>query len=402
MAVLGAILVAGQPVAAQRYASLAGHVLDTSGGGISGAVVTVTNQETGFRRNAESEIGGAYAVSPLEAGVYKITVRKEGFRTLVRFGMSLAEAQPAAADFVLPVGSILETVIVEGTRSPLERQDAAPETAFEHDEITRLPLNGGGLLQLLETAPGTNVTLSVAATNVNASFQWYLNDNPLPGETGSNLLIQAVNTQHVGAYQVAVTTAARLAGFHQVENTYLSTFRSLGALGLVLGTVGLAAILLRNVLERRRELALLRVVAMTRWQVRKLILSQAVIIGAIRFGLDLQVSLMVVPAVLLVALTATSVGYAIASVLPPMVANMISQMLVVFIFMFSPLNFPADRMPGWLATIHSILPIQAMGEVMRGTIASNAFPLTWGAFLLLGAWCVASFATTSLVLTRRG
>lgn len=56
------------------------------------------------------------------------------------------------------------------------------------------------------------------------------------------------------------STAARMAGFHKVENTYLSTFRSLGALGLVLGTVGLAAILLRNVLERRRELALLRAV----------------------------------------------------------------------------------------------------------------------------------------------
>ena len=55
-------------------------------------------------------------------------------------------------------------------------------------------------------------------------------------------------------------TEERLAGFHKVENTYLSTFRSLGALGLVLGTVGLGAILLRNVLERRRELALLRAV----------------------------------------------------------------------------------------------------------------------------------------------
>jgi ABC-type antimicrobial peptide transport system permease subunit len=58
----------------------------------------------------------------------------------------------------------------------------------------------------------------------------------------------------------AQPTEARLANFHKVENTYLSTFRSLGALGLVLGTVGLGAILLRNVLERRRELALLRAV----------------------------------------------------------------------------------------------------------------------------------------------
>ena len=53
---------------------------------------------------------------------------------------------------------------------------------------------------------------------------------------------------------------ARLAAFHKVENTYLSTFRALGGLGLVLGTVGLAAVLLRNALERRRELALLRAV----------------------------------------------------------------------------------------------------------------------------------------------
>ena len=39
-----------------------------------------------------------------------------------------------------------------------------------------------------------------------------------------------------------------------MENTYLSTFQTLGGLGLVLGTFGLAAVLLRNVLERRREL----------------------------------------------------------------------------------------------------------------------------------------------------
>ena len=58
----------------------------------------------------------------------------------------------------------------------------------------------------------------------------------------------------------AVSTAERLAAFHRVENTYLATFQTLGGLGLVLGTFGLGAVLLRNVLERRRELALLRAV----------------------------------------------------------------------------------------------------------------------------------------------
>ena len=54
----------------------------------------------------------------------------------------------------------------------------------------------------------------------------------------------------------AVSSRARLDAFHRVENTYLATFQTLGGLGLILGTVGLGAVLLRNVLERRRELAI--------------------------------------------------------------------------------------------------------------------------------------------------
>ena len=58
----------------------------------------------------------------------------------------------------------------------------------------------------------------------------------------------------------AQSTSERLASYHRVENTYLSTFQALGGLGLLLGTLGLGAVLLRNVLERRRELALLQAV----------------------------------------------------------------------------------------------------------------------------------------------
>ena len=55
----------------------------------------------------------------------------------------------------------------------------------------------------------------------------------------------------------ATNAAERLASYTEVENTYLSTFQVLGALGLLLGTAGLSAVLLRNVIERRKELALL-------------------------------------------------------------------------------------------------------------------------------------------------
>ena len=56
----------------------------------------------------------------------------------------------------------------------------------------------------------------------------------------------------------AVDAREQLASYLAVQNTYLSTFQSLGALGLLLGTVGLAVVQLRSVLERRGELALMR------------------------------------------------------------------------------------------------------------------------------------------------
>jgi putative ABC transport system permease protein len=78
----------------------------------------------------------------------------------------------------------------------------------------------------------------------------------------------------------AVPTAQRLAEYHAVENTYLSTFQTLGGLGLLVGTIGLAAVLLRNVLERRRELALLRAVGYGRAQLFAIIVSEnAVLLG---------------------------------------------------------------------------------------------------------------------------
>jgi ABC-type lipoprotein release transport system permease subunit len=59
-------------------------------------------------------------------------------------------------------------------------------------------------------------------------------------------------------YSVSVdTTAGRLAMYKSVENTYMATFQTLGSLGLLLGTIGLAVVLVRTVLERKAELALL-------------------------------------------------------------------------------------------------------------------------------------------------
>jgi ABC-type lipoprotein release transport system permease subunit len=86
-------------------------------------------------------------------------------------------------------------------------------------------------------------------------YRFFLVEAPLDETTAGAGALEGT----LGDWGLATeTTGARLARFLAVQNTYLSTFQSLGALGLLLGTFGLAAVQLRAVLERRGELALLR------------------------------------------------------------------------------------------------------------------------------------------------
>src|SRR5213593_3652838 len=134
------------PLRAQNYTHVSGVILDASSSSVPGATVTVVNEDTGFRRLTISQPDGSYVVSPLQPGVYKITVRKSGFRTVIRFGVRLSPSQPARADFRLVVGSVQETITVEGSAPLLNSEDASVATLAGRDEIESLPLNGRGVL----------------------------------------------------------------------------------------------------------------------------------------------------------------------------------------------------------------------------------------------------------------
>ena len=92
----------------------------------------------------------------------------------------------------------------------------------------------------------------------------------------------------------AQSTAERLANFHRVENTYLSTFQLLGGLGLILGTLGMAAVLLRNVFERRRELALLRAVGYNSSHFALMVISENVLMLCCGVGLGFICALLAI------------------------------------------------------------------------------------------------------------
>ena len=72
--------------------------------------------------------------------------------------------------------------------------------------------------------------------------------------------------------------AQRLAEFMSITNTYLSIFLVLGALGLLIGTIGLAIVLQRSLLERKAEFALLNALGFKNGSIYQLVVSEYILL----------------------------------------------------------------------------------------------------------------------------
>lgn len=127
----------------------------------------------------------------------------------------------------------------------------------------------------------------------------------------------------------------------------------------------------------------------------------AVVVGTLRYDITLSVAWWVVPAALLVSLTAAAVGYAMAALMPPQLAMVMTQLIVFVVLLFSPISVSADRFPGWLATLHEWLPISPMAEVVRAGLASDVFSVSGRSLAVLVAWCAASVVLAGTALRRR-
>jgi len=191
---------------------------------------------------------------------------------------------------------------------------------------------------------------------------------------------------------------------------YLSTGGSVIALlmvGLVMAPQLIAQHKMQNTYDYMLSLPVPRLTfalsSLTVWMSMALPgMALALVAAAWWYGLDLRVSPLVVPAVLLTLLMATSVGFAFAHALPhPSVTALVTQVLAFFILMYSPINFPAERLPEWLAIAHAYLPFEHAAIVMRGSLTEGLVDHVGHSFSVLLVWTVVAWLVTLRVLTHR-
>ena len=129
-----------------------------------------------------------------------------------------------------------------------------------------------------------------------SGYRMFLVDAP----SNTALQVSATLSRAMQDVGLELTPAAqRLAQFNAVQNTYLGTFQVLGGLGLLLGSVGLGIVVLRNVLERRGELAAMMALGFRKSQLQRLLLMEngALLLAGLALG-TLAAAVAVLPAML--------------------------------------------------------------------------------------------------------
>ncbi len=128
----------------------------------------------------------------------------------------------------------------------------------------------------------------------------------------------------------------------------------------------------------------------------------SLVVAAWRYNVDLTVSWSVIPAVLLAALMANSVGFGFAhAIAEPRITNLIVNMIIFLVLLFSPVAFPISNFPDWFASVHRVLPFFHMANIIRGGLTEGlvtGLPLS---YLVVGLWMLGSWALVAWVVGRR-
>src|SRR3981081_1860970 len=197
---LALVLCASLAASAQDSGFMTGYVRHNSGAAIPNATVTSSNESGTLTRTTVSNSDGEYSVPGLPAGTYDLTITASGFRTFDAKGIVLRVAQKARVDATLSVGSVNESVTVQGEGvAQVETESSEVAGTITGTQISKLQMNGRVFTSLIGLQPGVadptegdeahTGSLSGVSTSINGgrseNNNWQINggDNQ---DTGSN------------------------------------------------------------------------------------------------------------------------------------------------------------------------------------------------------------------------
>ena len=152
---LGLCVLASASFAQTNTGRLIGTVA-SSDGVIAGATVTITDDKTGKERTVTSGSDGAFTVSQLEVGTYKVKVSAQGFKTFTATGVKIDIGREYALTAALEIGRVEEAVTVTAGADVLNATNGELSNTVSAKQILELPLNGRNPLNLIALQAGVS------------------------------------------------------------------------------------------------------------------------------------------------------------------------------------------------------------------------------------------------------
>ena len=138
----------------ETTSAIAGEVMDASDAVVPGAIVTVTNHETGLKRSAYTDNAGRFNFPQLKPGTYSVKVQAEGFEPQQNDNVSSGLGQKQIVNFTLKIARSNEVVEVHSEAPLINPADANTSTTLNAPALEDLPNPGGDLTYPLQFSPG--------------------------------------------------------------------------------------------------------------------------------------------------------------------------------------------------------------------------------------------------------
>jgi len=139
---------------ATSAATLNGTVADSSGKSVPEASVTATNVDTNIVSPTATDRSGVYVFPNLPPGTYRVTVQKDGFKTIIRPDVALHTDSVVEVNFSMEVGALAQSVTIEAGAPVVDLSSSTISGTVTNTAVLELPLNARSWTDLATLMPG--------------------------------------------------------------------------------------------------------------------------------------------------------------------------------------------------------------------------------------------------------
>src|SRR6185369_4562557 len=204
-------------------------VTDASKAPVLAAPVVVTDRATNLATTVTTNERGDFVVTPLNPGMYRVSVTVDGFQTALVETVEVQVGQSARVDLELKVGAVTESTVVTSSTPLLDTESGTLGHVVTNTQIVNLPLNGRSFYELARLTPGA--VLLPGGGNLLRIRANYISGTAVSGVRGSQttFMLDGVDvTDHHQGGSLIQTSVDALQEFKVQQSAYSAEFSQAG------------------------------------------------------------------------------------------------------------------------------------------------------------------------------